>query len=92
MRGLGSKTFFSPSCHQWTVVSDAHFVFNCCDEGVASEQASELKMNVIPHQTQQTTDFVDGPYAAEEAHGHRQWTHSYEDVWSHFHCVWWFLW
>lgn len=29
-----------------------------------------LKVNVIPHQTQQTTDFVDGSNAAEEAHGH----------------------
>lgn len=29
-----------------------------------------IKVNVIPHQTQETTDFIDGSYAAEEAHGH----------------------
>ena len=32
--------------------------------------ALELKVNVIPHQPQQTTNFVDGSDAAKEAHGH----------------------
>lgn len=54
--------------------------------------ALNLKVNVIPHQTQQTTNFVDGPDAAKEAHGHWQGTHSDKDVGSHFHCVWRLLW
>lgn len=29
-----------------------------------------IKVNVITHHTQETTDFIDGSYAAEEAHGH----------------------
>lgn len=49
--------------------------------------ALELKVNIIPHQTQQTTDFVDGSYAAEEAHGHGQGADSDEDVGRHLHCV-----
>lgn len=40
-----------------------------------------------PHQTQQTADFIDGSYAAEEAQSHGQGAHSNEDVGSHFHCV-----
>lgn len=42
--------------------------------------AFEFKVNVASHQTQKTTDFVDGSNAAKEAHGHRQGTHSDEDV------------
>ncbi len=54
--------------------------------------ALKPKVNAIPYQTQQTTNFVDGSYAAEEAHGHWQGTHSDEDVGSYFHRVGWFLW
>lgn len=50
-----------------------------------------LSLN-FPHQTQQTTDFIDGTNAAEEAHGHWEWTHSDEDVWSHFDGVWRIVW
>lgn len=35
-----------------------------------------LKVKVTPHQTQQAADLVDGSYAAEEAHGQRQGSHS----------------
>lgn len=48
-------------------------------------------VGVIPHQTQQTANFVDGSYTAEKAHGHWQGPYSNEDVRSHFDSVWWFF-
>lgn len=41
----------------------------------------------MPHQAQQTTDFIDGAYAAEEAHGHGQGAHPNKDVGGHLQRV-----
>lgn len=70
-----------------------HSLVSCYSQVVRWEkqwhEASELLLPVCvsPHQSQQTTNFIDGSNAAEEAHGHWQRADSNEDIWSHLHCV-----